>query len=340
MNAYQRIAITTGLLTCTAAYADLQYEMTSRATGGAAVNIPIIGSRLKEPHTTVHYLKGNRMSTVTKGSTTIWDLDAGTVTSVNTDKKTYSVMTFEQMKAMMEDSMKRLQEATGKRQNDVDYSWKVDVQDAGDEKAVAGFNAHHYIMTMTGEATDAATGNTGGSKMVIDNWMAKNVPGMKEYHDFHKRMAEKMGLDVSSSMNPMVRAQLGKGWETAAKEMAKMQGFAVLSTIRTSSMMNGQEVMVPEGSQQQKGPSGGDIARESAAGAVLGRLPGGLGGFGGGRKKKPETAQPSAPADANMVPAVQIEFTTELTKLVDGGFDGSVFAVPAGFKQVDDKRMR
>ena len=52
------------------------------------------------------------------------------------------------------------------------------------------------------------------------------------------------------------------------------------------------------------------------------------------------TAQPSAPADGNMVPAVQIEFTTELTKLAAGGFDDSVFAVPAGFKQVDDKRMR
>ena len=67
-----------------------------------------------------------------------------------------------------------------------------------------------------------------------------------------------------------------------------------------------------------------------------------LGGLqtSGGRKKKSETAQPAAPADGNMVPAVQIEFTTELTKLAAGGFDDSVFGVPAGFKQVDDRRMR
>ena len=331
-----RLIFAAGLISV-GAFADLQYEMTSRATGGSVVNVPIIGSRMKEPHTTAHYLKGNRMATVTKGSSTIWDLDAGTVTTVNTDKKTYSVMTFEQMRQMMEDAMKKMQEATGKRQSDVDYKWTVNVQDAGDEKSVAGFNAHHYILTMTGEAADASSGNTAGMKMVIDNWMAKNVPGMKEYHDFHKRMAEKMGMDVSSSVNPMVRAQLGKGWEQAAKEMVKMQGFAVLSVVKTSTMANGQEVMVPEGSQQQKGPSAGEMAKEGAAGAVLGRL-GGLGGLG--RKKKAEEPPPAQSGSGNMVPATLIEFTTELTNLVNGGFDAAVFSVPAGFKQVEDRRMR
>ena len=321
------------------AFADLQYEMTSRATGGSIINMPIVGSRMKEPHTTAHYLQGNRMATVTKGSSTIWDLDAGTVTTVNTDKKTYSVMTFEQMRQMMEDSMKKMQEATGKGQKDVDFNWKVSVHDAGDEKSVAGFNAHHFILTMIGEAADASSGNTAGMKMVIDNWMAKNVPGMKENHEFHKRMAEKMGLDFSSSVNPMVRAQLGKGWEQAAKEMAKMQGFAVLSVVKTVTMANGQEMMVPEGSQQQhKGPSAGEMAKEGAAGAVLGRL-GGLGGLG--RRKKAEEPQPTqSSGGGNMVPATMIEMTTELTNLVNGGFDRAVFAVPAGFKQVEDRRMR
>ena len=327
-----------GVLSATAAFADLQYEMTSRATGGAVVNMPIIGGRMKEPHTTVHYLKGNRMATVTKGTSSIWDLDAGTVTTIHTDKKSYSVMTFEQMRQSMEDAMKQMQQAAGPKKSDVEYTWKVDVQDAGDEKSVAGFNAHHFIITMTGEASDASGGGVAGLKMIMDNWMAKNVPGMKEYHDFYKRMAEKMGMDVSSGINPMVRAQLGSGWETAAKEMAKMQGFAVLSVMRTISTQNGQDMMVPEGSQQ-KGPSAGDVAKEGAAGAVLGRLPGGLGGLGGlGRKKKQE--EPAAQQGGKMVPATQIEFTTELTNLVNGGFDNAVFAVPAGFKLVEDKRFK
>lgn len=325
----------TGLVNVTA-FADLQYDMTSRATGGSFINMPIIGSRMKEPHTTVHYLKGNRMATVTKNTSSIWDLDAGTVTTVNTDKKTYSVMTFEQMRQMMEDSMKKMQEAMGKKNDDANFTWKVEVKDGGDEKSVAGFNAHHYILTMTGEATEASSGNAVGTKMVIDNWIVKNIPGMKEYHEFHKRMAEKMGFDAGSSVNPMVRAQLGKGWEQAAKEMAKMQGFAVLSVVKTIIMANGQEMMVAEGSQQQKGPSAGEIARESAAGAVLGRL-GGLGGLGRGKKKAEE---PAAQSGGNMVPATQIEFTTELTNLVNGGFDDTVFGVPAGFKQVEDKRKR
>ena len=291
MNRY----ITIPLLLGACAFADLQYEMTSRVTGGALVNIPIVGSRLKEPHTTVHYLKGNRMATVSKSSTSVWDLDAGTVTSINTDKKTYSVMTFEQMRQMMEESMKKMQEAMGNKKNDVDLTWKVDVKDAGEDKSVAGFSAHHFILTMTGEATDPSNGANAGTKMVMDNWLAKSVPGIKEYHEFYKRMAEKMKMDIASGLNPMVRAQLGKGWEAAAKEMAKMQGFTVLSVMRTISMQNGKEVMVPEGSQS-KGPSAGDMAKEGVAGAMMSRLPGGLGGFG--RKKKTDDAPPAA-APAN-----------------------------------------
>ena len=336
MNRIQHLALAIGVFSLTA-FADLQYEMTSRATGGSLVNIPIVGSRLKEPHATVHYLRGNRMATVSKSTSSIWDLDAGTVTTVNTDKKSYSVMTFEQMRKVMEDSMKQMQEAQGRQKNDVDYKWNVSVQDAGEDKVVAGFNAHHYILTMTGEATDQASGGTAGTKMVIDNWMAKSVPGMKEYHEFHKRMAEKMGVDVSSGINPMVRAQLGKGWDAASKEMIKMQGFAVLSVVKMLITQNGQDVMVPEG---QKGPSASDVAKESAAGAVLGRLPGGLGGLG--RKKRSEDPPPPAsrPGGGAMVPATQMEFTTELTKLVGGGFDDSVFTVPTGFKQVEDRRTR
>ena len=317
------------------AFADLQYEMTSRATGGSIVSMPIVGSRMKEPHTVNHYIKGNKMATVSKGSSTIWDLDAGNVTTVNTDKKTYSVMTFEEMRATMEESMKKMQDAMASKQKDVDYTWTINVTDAGDEKTVAGFTAHHYILSMIGSATDANSGNTAGMKMQIDNWTAKDVPGVKEYQEFNKRLAEKMGLDVSSSMNPMVRAQLGKGWETAAKELAKIQGFTVLSTVKTISMANGEEVMVPENSQKM--PSGGEIVKESATSAVLGRIPGGLGGFG--RKKKSDDQQQPAAQNGKMVPSTLIEMTTELTNL-SNGVDASAFSVPAGFKKVEEKRGR
>ena len=73
---------------------------------------------------------------------------------------------------------------------------------------------------------------------------------------------------------------------------------------------------------------------------MLGRLPGGFGGLG--RKKKSDEPPPQQqPAQGgSMVPATQIEFTTELTNMVNGGFGDAVFAVPAGFKQVDDRRIR
>ena len=155
-------------------------------------------------------------------------------------------------------------------------------------------------------------------------------------------MAEKMGVDFSSSMNPMVRAQLGSGWEQAAKELRKMEGFTVYTVLKTTSTMNGQDVMVAEGSDPNLSGAAAQAAKDGATNQATSRLPGALGSslpsLGGfGRKKK---AEPQAQPAGQMVPATQIIMATELTSLKDGGFDSSVFDVPAGFKQVEDRRAR
>ena len=62
-----------------------------------------------EPVVSTVYLKGNRMATVNSDSIEIIDLDKETITHVDTQKKTYTVMTFEQMKQQIENARKEME---------------------------------------------------------------------------------------------------------------------------------------------------------------------------------------------------------------------------------------
>jgi hypothetical protein len=82
-------------------------------------------------------------------------------------------------------------------------------------------------------------------------------------------------------------------------------------------------------------PSGGDIAKQSAASMISSHL-GGLGGLGGFGKKKKADPPPPDP-NANQAPptsSVLMESQTTITNFSSDPVDPSHFAIPAGFKQV------
>src|SRR6476620_1861104 len=99
------------VLSSTAVLADFQYQETTRITGGMAASMArFAGKKATEPPPTTVAVKGNRMVHVSSSRGEIIDLDKETMTHIDFDKKTYSVMTFEQMKQAMQDAMKRMQE--------------------------------------------------------------------------------------------------------------------------------------------------------------------------------------------------------------------------------------
>jgi hypothetical protein len=326
--------------------ADVQYEQTSRVTGGSLVNMPFVGSKLKEPQTTQHMLKGNRMAMAAKDSVTIYDLDKETVTTVHNDKREYSVMTFAEMREAMDKAMQKMQQATQK--NSADMNWTVKVDATNESKDVNGFDAKKFIVTMDGVTTDQKSGKKVGTRMVMESWMSKSVGGADEFNAFNKKMAEKLGAGRMTSMSPMVQAQMGKGWYEAAKEFAKMEGFNVMTVTRMQTTMDGEVVMVPEG--QQNGPqvNAGDVAKDAATDAAasqaLGRM-GRIGGIGGGlgglrRNKKPAETPASSSGSGNLVPATTMEMTMEVVSFSRGAVDASKFDVPAGYKQVESEMKK
>jgi len=248
----------------------------------------------------------------------------GIYTKIDFAKKTYSTMTFAEMKQAMEDAMSRMQKGNDK----ADVKWDVKAKATGQTKTIQGLEAKEIITTMTMAATDKQSGQSGSMNTEMDTWIASSVPGYDEVRAFHRKMGEKMGYLFGSSMAQMgmMRPDAAKGLAEAGKEMAKLDGMPVLRIVRTGGAADGQPAAQGERQQPASGP------------AAIGRLAGGLGGFGRKKKEEPPPASGEQPASSGSTYAMEI--TTELTSYSSTPVDTSKFEVPAGFKEVEHSMKR
>jgi hypothetical protein len=117
------------------ALADFKYTDTSQITGGALMGMANFAAKFSkdsraamQPITTTHYIKGNRLRTDgSDGSIQIIDLDGQRIISIDNQKKTYSVATFEEIKAAME---KARRDAEAKMQQEKAGKPAAQAQDA------------------------------------------------------------------------------------------------------------------------------------------------------------------------------------------------------------------
>src|SRR5690349_12230103 len=101
-------------LPCYPLLADFTYEETSTITGGAIAGVlkvaGVFSKQAREPiHSTVA-VKGNKMAHRGANEGSIIDLDAETITTVDLRKKTYSVMTFQEMKQMLDQLSQKMKQ--------------------------------------------------------------------------------------------------------------------------------------------------------------------------------------------------------------------------------------
>jgi hypothetical protein len=332
--------------------ADFTYQETSQMTGGALVNtLKALGPltrAAREPIVSTHIVKGNRMATITKDRVTVMDLDKETITTIDTARKTYSVMTFAEMKQAMEDAAQRMQ---GKQKNgkgdDVQAQFKVSAKATGQSKTVLGLAAKEMVITMAMEGKNNTTGESGGMDITTDAWYAP-LPGYGEVKDFQKKMAVKLGSIFGSGMQQISQmaaaqggqANMGQGMEEVAKELAKIDGVPVESVIKmgaSGTPAGGDASSAPPQSQPQAQPQ---QRQESPASALAGAALGRLGGFGRRKKEEPQEQPPAQPQGAQGGQSQPtgsgslMEMTMTLTSFSSGPADTSQFEVPAGYKQV------
>jgi carbon monoxide dehydrogenase subunit G len=342
---FKRIALAAVLavFACTSVYADFSYEQTTKITGGLMKSMSFLSKQLREPVRTTVSVKGDRMAMTVEGtSANVIDLSKETITEINFQKKTYSVITFAQMAEALKAMDARLKSEKGDKQ--VDIQMKPSVKETGQTRNINGMSAREVLVTIDFEGTNPDTKERGVfMSFVADTWVAPAVPGYNEVRSFHERMAQKLawmpGMTAFAG-----GAETSRGMAEAYKEFAKMDGVPVL---QVSKMGMGGAMPQGEAGQQQAQPQQKQAeAPKPSIGGALGRLGGGrLGGLGGLGRRRQEQSQEEAPAQqpegqqAGGAPSL-MELTTELSKFSTGALADSTFEVPAGFKQVDSETLK
>jgi hypothetical protein len=332
--------------------ADFTYQETSTITGGMMKSMMgVVGAfnkQAKEPIQATIAVKGDMMVHRTATTASVIDLASGTITHIDFQKKQYSVMTFEEMKQMMEQMS---QKAKSQKGNQPEMTFKVSANATGKTKQVLGFDAKEMIMKMEmeGQATDKDTGQTqkGGMTVTTDMWIAQGIPGYQEVREFHKRMAERLNWSPGGNMF-MADPKVSQGMAEVYKEVGKLDGMPVQQLISmgiagqpgTAGAPADGSAPPPQQQQQQQQTS----APPTSVGGALG---GALGGrFGLGRKKPADQqsssgnapasgGQPSDASGASGAPGSLLEMTTEMSSFSSNPVDAKLFAVPEGFKKVE-----
>ena len=315
--------------------ADFTYHQNSRLTGGAMASAmkmaSVFSKKASQPTRSTVVVKGDRMAQIDERTAQITDLQAETITTVNFKKKTYSVVTFEQMRQYMAEMARKAKKSReGGPETQIEFN--VSVKETGNKRNISGMDTREFLMTMEIDSTDPQTGKSGTMVMTMSSWMADPAPGYGEVRGFYQRLGQKLSWMSGSAMDVFTRGNQGamKGMGQIGKEAAKLKGMPVhqVMTMRFKGQgPSGEQQPAAAPQQEQEEP-------QSLTGAIGKRL-GGLGGFGPfGRKKKQKEPQAQSQAGGQASGAL-MEMTTDFSGHSTAQVDpAKVDTTPAGFKRV------
>ena len=204
--------------------ADFSYEESSRITGGMLMQfVGMMGEKGNVPTVTTVAVKGNRMVyRVGRGAeinaAQIIDIDKETITRLNFDQRTWSILTFAQMR----DTLDKV-----KQTNDVQAEGvAVALKEAKETKKIGDYDAKEVVMTVIMQGKDSQTGTTGKMTISDDVWVTE-VSGSDQIRAFHKRMGQK--LDWAPGGNPAMvgTPDVARAMAAMFKQGAKFEGLPV-----------------------------------------------------------------------------------------------------------------
>ena len=228
MNPRKATAVVALFMINQLAFADASYQSTTQITGGTLVEtlqkVSFMSHSIKDmlaPISTTTMVHGNQKAVISKDSTEITDLDGERIIHIDNLKKTYTVMTFAEMRQAFlnmskqmdkaQAQMKQEQPTQPQQPSDIKTTFDVKVNNTGATKVVNGLEAQEQIITMTmkvtatnppppsaGHPADPNAPTSMDYTVTTDAWVAPDPPEIKEIADFDIRFGEKLmqGVDM------------------------------------------------------------------------------------------------------------------------------------------------
>lgn len=277
-------------------------------------------------------VKGDRKMTVSPETGEMVDLAEEKIYRLDMRKKTYTVVTFDELRRQMREAQEKAREQAKKMESEQPEPQKADepqvevdfdLKETGQRKTIAGHECREVVATVTVREKGKTLEQGGGMVLVSNTWLAPEIPALKEDADFDRRYAQKLYGELVSveAMQQMGAAMamypgMQQAMERLSKENVNMSGTPLLTTMAFQLVK----------SEQQ-------MAQEKSQGAESSGTPtsvGGLGGLFAKKMMKKKESPESGGQAANR--ATIMTSTTEVLKISTDVGPADV-SVPAGFKQ-------
>lgn len=262
---------------------------------------------------------GGMMAKATKGKKTeniqITRLDKGMVWNLEPDGKTYTEMSLDSLKIMMEllkGSLKDMPMGEDKT-DDAKYEWTVDVKGPDDAGMINGFKCQ----SLSGKAIGINKENPKDKiRITYEYWLGQDVAGFKEMDQYYSNYAKAMGLDDYRTQQGM-EAMAGK-WTShfgdLLQKVKEVGGFPVKTNMLVEKT---EEAGAAESGEEGAMSDSAEGAKKAAE--VMGKI-GGL--FG---QKKPAKS-----ADGM---STVFSMSQEVTSIEEKSGNEEKYELPSGYKK-------
>jgi hypothetical protein len=209
----------------------------------------------------------NRFAGKAGNTSQIVRLDQGRVYDLTHADKQYTEMTFEEIRAAMQQAVQQMDAAAQQQQaaqplpvSADDCQWSepvVEAKQTGEHATIAGFDAARATVSLKQSCTDAKTGKTCDMVWTIDQWLASAAPGSEESAAFALNYAKQLKIDAASLKAMQARMQQAfsqyKGtWTEIMTKAAQFQGYPVKNVLQMS--MGGPQCTTESGTQVAADP--------------------------------------------------------------------------------------
>jgi hypothetical protein len=347
------VAVALVLFTVSAARSDVTVQRLVKSGGFGGIGafettekLMISGDKETTTGTTKYSGKfSSLMNKAAKEATSITRLDKELIWTLDSDKKTYTEMTFEQMREMMK-SMGSLgaiftqASADSLRKAMEKLSASVDVNKTGEKKTISGLDCERVILTLRSEIVDSIANVTDTTWIKNDIWMAPADKVPSELQNFDLKMAEKLGLTEGGPMAGLLN-QYADAMKKLQDKLKELKGYPLGSTFSIVTTTHAEQKARAEA--QAKDTTGQVAEAEEETPITEERdVKSALGGLFKKKakeesKKKEEQKQKEEQEKAQAQQGLKtvLEMTTETQKIETSSIDPSLFEIPAGYKKVE-----
>jgi hypothetical protein len=338
-------------------YGDFKYTESSKMTGGAMAGmVKFAGAFSKQarqsmqPTESTTYVKGNLLrKDQGEGRSQIVDLDGRRIIFIDNQKRTYSITTFDQMKAALDRAREsaRSQSASqpqGEQPANVKVTPKVEVTPTGKTATILNLPSNEVQMRidMEMQSTDPASQGQSATMWVkSDSWITPNIPGYEELTAFYQKLGKELEWVPGAVMggNP----QMSQGMAELRQNAAALKGFPLLQYVSMGMAGTGQ-APAQGGQAQQSQTASTESQSSSQLTSPRDAIAKSIGGMFGRKKKQQQDQQAQGgstggeaagqPAAPPATPGSLMDMTVQVTAYSSDTLDAGLFAIPPGYTQV------